>query len=108
MVTFHLLITFTNSLDPDQVQTKLCSKRFDTLIVFLKYFLFNFEGRLQRTKKSMQNCPACKELDIWPIVQLLASLTADVGVVSLVPAWSHTLEQFDHEITIESVCAKNC
>ena len=27
-----------------------------------------------------------------------ASLTADPGVVSLIPAWSHTLVEIDHEI----------
>ena len=27
------------------------------------------------------------------------SLTADPGVVSLIPAWSHTFVEIDHEIT---------
>ena len=27
-----------------------------------------------------------------------ASLTADPGVASLIPAWSYTLEEIDHEI----------
>ena len=41
----HLLITFANSLDPDQDR---CFKLFDTLIVFLKEFFFKSQ---QTTKK---------------------------------------------------------
>ena len=46
----HLLITFANSLDPDQDQQV---KLFDTLLVFLKEFLekVNFEKNQQTTKK---------------------------------------------------------
>ena len=36
----------------------------------------------------------------WPvfIVQSVASLTADPGVMSLIPALSHTFVEIDHEI----------
>ena len=32
-----------------------------------------------------------------PVVQSVASLIADLGVVSLIPAWSHTFVEIDHE-----------
>ena len=38
----------------------------------------------------------CKILG--PIVQLVACPTADPGVVSLIPAWSHTFVEIGHEI----------
>ena len=47
-----LLITFTNSLDPDQETNLLL------LIVFLKEFL---EEKSADTNKSMKNSSACKE-----------------------------------------------
>ena len=31
-------------------------------------------------------------------MQLVASLVADPGVVSLISAWSHTFEEIDHEL----------
>ena len=33
-----------------------------------------------------------------PVAQSVASLIADLGVVSLIPAWSHTFVEIDHEI----------
>ena len=39
---FRLLITFANSLDPDQIWSCSGSKPFDTPIVFLKEFFFIF------------------------------------------------------------------
>ena len=36
---------------------------------------------------------------ILPVTNLLlSSLTADPGVASLIPAWSHTFVEIDHEI----------
>ena len=34
------------------------------------------------------------------VVQLVASLPADPGVVSLILAWSHTFVEIDHEISM--------
>ena len=33
-----------------------------------------------------------------PVAQSVASRTADPGVASLIPAWSHTLVEIEHEI----------
>ena len=58
-----LLITFANSLDPDQDCQKDQDCQFNTLNVFLKEFFkkVNFV-KISRRQKSMQNYPACKEL----------------------------------------------
>ena len=49
----------------------------------------------------MKNYQTCKELITaggpGPVVQSVASPTADPGVVSLVPAQSHTFVEIDHE-----------
>ena len=37
-------------------------------------------------------------LNTGPIAQSVASLTADPGVMSLIPAWSHTFVEIKHEI----------
>ena len=67
----RLLITFANSLDPDQARQNVepdldpKSKLFDTLMVFLKDFFKKkliLKKRIHRRQKSMQNYPACKEL----------------------------------------------
>ena len=49
----RLLITFTNSLDPDQARACSGSKLFETLIVFLKEFFekVDFKKNQQTTKK---------------------------------------------------------
>ena len=61
-----LLITFANSLDPDQARQNvgpdLDRKQFDTLIVFLKEFFekIDFEQIQQTTKKHeklLRMCP---------------------------------------------------
>ena len=55
------MITYANSLDPDQdrhsVGPDLDPKLFDTLIVLLKDFF-----KKSANDKSMKNYPACKEL----------------------------------------------
>ena len=33
-----------------------------------------------------------------PVAQSVESLTADPGVTSLMPAWSHTFDEIDREI----------
>ena len=33
-----------------------------------------------------------------PLARSVASLTADSGAVSFIPAWSHTFMEIDHEI----------
>ena len=40
----------------------------------------------------------CTSHVLGPIAQLVTSLTADPGVVSLITAWSHTLVETDHEM----------
>ena len=60
-----LLITFANSLDPDQVRQNVgpdLDPNCLTLMVFLKEFFekINFEKNRQTTQK-MQNYPACIE-----------------------------------------------
>ena len=59
----HLLITFANSLEPDQdrqkVGTDLDSKQFDTPIVLLKDFLKTF---FLLIKSQQMAVTACKEL----------------------------------------------
>ena len=37
-------------------------------------------------------------VQLVPCLATDASLTADLGVVSLIQAWSHTFEEIDHEI----------
>ena len=67
-----LLITYANSLDPDQDEENVgpdlyVSKPFDTCIVFLKEFLekVNFEKKVsRRQKKPIKNYPACNELTL--------------------------------------------
>ena len=92
----HLLITFANSLDPDQAWKKCRawsgSKLFDTLMVFLTDFFekVNFK-KIYRRQKSMQNYPACKVLKNpylkqciqGPVVQSIVSLTSLLRVISL-------------------------
>ena len=64
------MITFANSLDPDQarryVGPDLDPNLFDTLMVFLKEFFekVDFEKYLQTTKKNMKNYPACTEFNM--------------------------------------------
>ena len=47
---------------------------------------------------------------IYPIAQLVASVTADQGIASLMPAWSHTFVEIDHEIifTVILLPKKGC
>ena len=40
-------------------------------------------------------------MSVWPndpVAQSVASVTVDPGVASLIPAWSHTFVEIDHEI----------
>ena len=62
---FHLLITFANSLDPDQDQQDvgpdLDPKLFDSLIVFLKeIFEKVILKKVSKQHKHVKNDPACK------------------------------------------------
>ena len=72
----RLLITFANSLDPDQAQQCRVwsgSKLFDTLMVFLKDFLKKLiQRKKNHRQKSIQNYPACKELkvDTWAAFEI--------------------------------------
>ena len=63
----HLLITLANSLDPDQARQNVgpdLDPNCLTLMVFLKEFFetVDFEKKISRRQKSMQNYPACKRL----------------------------------------------
>ena len=76
--TCHLLITFANSLDPDQdrknVSPDLDPNRL-TLIVFLKEFFLKskFWKKLADDNNSMKNDPACKR--VKPVCEKMAYQT---------------------------------
>ena len=36
---------------------------------------------------------------LGPVAQLVTSLTADTRIARLIPAWSHTFMEIDHEIS---------
>ena len=57
-----MLITFTNSLDPDQDRQNV-GPDLDTLIVFMKEFFekVNLKKNSADNNKSMNNYPVCKE-----------------------------------------------
>ena len=58
-------MAFANSLDPYQACLNIEPNRnpnFLTLMVFLKEYFDFFLKKYQRTTKTMQNFPACKEL----------------------------------------------
>ena len=68
----RLLITFANSLDPDQVRQKvspdLDPKPLGFLIAFLKeLFEKNNFDKKSTDNKSMENCPACKDTSLHSI-----------------------------------------
>ena len=59
------LITFANSLDPDQARLFVgpdLDRTVDTLIVFLKEFFEKVNFEKIRRQKITKNYPACKEL----------------------------------------------
>ena len=62
---FYLLVSFANSLDPDQPD-RTFDKMFDTLMVFLKQFFEKKKLILKKKqltiKKNMKNYPGGKEL----------------------------------------------
>ena len=63
-----LLITFANSLDPDQARQNVgpdLDPNCLTLMVFLKEFFEkdDFEKKYQQMSKHMKNYPACIELN---------------------------------------------
>ena len=64
----RLLITYANSLDPDQDRQN-GSKPFDTLIVFLNdlFQKVNFEKKTADDNKSMKNYPTCLDLTLLSI-----------------------------------------
>ena len=65
----HLLISFANRLDPEQDGQRWFwsgSKRFDTLIEFLNFFVEKLHlKKVREHNKSMKNFPACKELKVF-------------------------------------------
>ena len=62
----HLLITFANSLDPDQDQLNVGPQsgynQLDTLKVFLIFFKNHYEKKDQQTTKYGENLPSLQEL----------------------------------------------
>ena len=70
---------------------------------FVAWILEVFSALLQSALCYMSNLPG-------RVVQSVASPTADTGVARLVPAWSHSLVEIDHEIisasASESMCMK--
>ena len=65
METCRLLITFANSLDPDQDQQNV-GPDLDPSCLCRTHFLekVNFEKQSAGDKENMKNYPACKELNI--------------------------------------------
>ena len=64
-----------------------------TELTCLDVFCIKLNGKVQCSTKGIQTekTPGC-------VAQSVTCLTADPGVVSLIPAWSHTFEEIDHEI----------
>ena len=62
-------------------------------LAFITYNI-NHSGRLKTVKVSYQPAHA------GPVAHSVASPTADSGVVSLIPAQSHTFVELDHEIIL--------
>ena len=63
--------------------------------------LANSEDRFSHVEAhiALDNMHFCLRKPVFgPIAQLVSSLTADPGVASLIPAWSHTFMEIDHEI----------
>ena len=61
------------------------------LVLYVGDFLGLLFGVITNRKKDV-----CSEPGL--VVQLVESLIADHGVMSLIPAWPHTFVEFDHEI----------
>ena len=72
METCRLLITFANSLDPDQdkqnVDPDLDPNCLCRTLFLKKFEKVNFEKKSADDKENMKNYPACKELNISQIL----------------------------------------
>ena len=69
---------------------------FSSFFVTFKYFLFS-HANFWTVVSSVDILPFYLAL-LGPVPQSVTCLTADPGVASLVPAWSHTFAEIDHEI----------
>ena len=69
METCRLLITFANSLDPDQDQQNV-GPDLDLSCLCRTHFFekVNFEKQSADDKENMKNYPACKELNISQVL----------------------------------------
>ena len=83
-----LLITFANSLDPDQAQQNV---RPDLYIQTIWHWKYSWNNFWRKKKLNHYITIQCK---LGPI----ATMIADPGIRSSITAWSHAFAEIDHEI----------
>ena len=105
---FRLLITFANSLDPDQAQQKKGarsgSKLFDTLMVFLKKLIL--KKKKQQTTKKLEKFLSMQRVLTMVHVLQISSSDWFKATMQLAPLNKHNRKNHAKKISNKYICLK--